>query len=92
MIRGVYYPSQTAAARALGVNTCVVTKALERGTINNVGRGKTGRPGMPVTIRGVTYGSLTDAARAIGVSVTAIIEAKQRNGLDRVGLRKHRHD
>ena len=67
-VRGVVYPSQRAAARALGVSEKTVRTALDAGRADMIGITGNGRPGKPCTYRGVEYPSLTAAAIACGVS------------------------
>ena len=67
-VRGVVYPSQRAAATALGVAEKTVRNALDAGTIDLVGLLVAGRPGKPCTYRGAEYPSMTAAAVACGVS------------------------
>jgi hypothetical protein len=67
-VRGVVYPSQRAAATALGVAEKTVRNALDAGTIDLVGLLVAGRPGKPCTYRGAEYPSMTAAAIACGVS------------------------
>lgn len=76
-IRGVHYPSQAAAARALGVSGFTISNALDEGRIDRVGLGLTspGTPGKPCWYRGKRYPSRTAAARACGVSVAAVSKA-----------------
>lgn len=74
-IRGVDYPSQAAAARALGVSVSTIGMALAVGRPDAAGLGSGfggGRPGKPCWYRGVRYPSRTAAARACGVSVAAV--------------------
>lgn len=76
-IRGVNYPSHSAAARALGVSASAVSAAVALGTqdhigLGNAGRSRIGRRGNPITIGGVTYPSQSTAARALGVSTSTI--------------------
>jgi len=90
-IRGVTYPSISAAARAHGVRPSTIHSAMERGRLDYVGVGssKNGKwNGSPVVIRGVTYSSLREAARALGVSPQAVSTALMRGTADNVGLRK----
>ena len=72
-IRGVAYPSQSAAARALGVTPTTVWKALESGRLDTVGvrdwkclRGRPW-PNAPrkVSVNGVAFTSMSKAARAV---------------------------
>jgi hypothetical protein len=81
-IHGVTYPSQTAAALALGVSARTVSAAKKRDALDRVGLDAF----EPLTIRGVTYPSQTAAALALGVSTRAVGVAKKRDTLDRVGL------
>ena len=67
-IRGVVYPTQRAAAKALGVSPQTVHHALERGTEDNIGLGRQNNNARPVTIDGVTYRSRAEAARRLGIS------------------------
>jgi len=93
-IRGVTYPSQTAAAGALGVSQATISNAMARGTLDGVGLGVDGTPRgreqVPVTIRGVSYPSITAAAKAHGVTVACVANARKRWALDTIGLRKAR--
>lgn len=86
VIRGRHYPSQKAAAQALGVTPATVNDALNRGTIDRVGLGRAAASAVPVTIRGRRYASQTEAARALGVSLATVWRARRRGTLDRVGL------
>lgn len=76
-IRGVTYPSQTAAADALGVAKATVSAAALGGTLDDVGRGLP-QPGCepahtrPTTVGGVTYPSRKAAAAALGVTVAQL--------------------
>jgi hypothetical protein len=66
LIRGVEYPSQTAAARALGIAQSGICKHLDRGTIDTTGLGRVTPPGRSVTIGGTQYTSIAQAARSTG--------------------------
>lgn len=74
IIRGTLYPSQSAAARALGVAQAVVFRALDRGTADNVGLGRS----KPVTIDGTEYPSVTAAAAALGRAKSTISKRLRR--------------
>jgi hypothetical protein len=74
-IRGVVYPSITAAAKAVGVTPASITQMLDRkGTLETVGLGKK-NPGpvgktnaaKPITLWRITFASRTDAARKLGI-------------------------
>ena len=67
-IRGVTYPSQKAAADALGLHPQTITNALNRGYIDQVGLRRGGNPGKPCFYRGKSYPSRQAAATAWGVS------------------------
>lgn len=85
-INGVIYPSQKAAALALGVHWTTIGRALERGSEDAVGPTATpGRTPKPVVINGVTYASQKEAAAAEGVSRSAIT---WRLGRDRARMEK----
>lgn len=62
-IRGKTYPSQSAAARALGVPATAIGIALDRGTLNNVGLGRNFNKTHPVIINGVLYDSIVEACK-----------------------------
>ncbi|MBC6437127.1 MAG: hypothetical protein GDA52_03060 [Rhodobacteraceae bacterium] len=83
-IRGVTYPSQAAAARALGVSTSSVARLARRGEPDSIGIGT--KSGQPITIRGVTYPSQAAAARALGISRQAVNDATRTGRLERCGL------
>ncbi len=69
LIRGILYPSQKAAAAALGVHYTTIAKAVEAGTQDRVGVSPRGRRiAVPVEIDGVRYRSMSEASRALGVS------------------------
>lgn len=77
-IRGVDYPSQAAAARALGVSASAIGMALAVGRPDSAGLGSGaggGHPGKPCWYRGKRYPSRTAAAKACGVSVAAVSKA-----------------
>ena len=76
-IRGVDYPSQSAAARALGVDLSTVTKALAAGKADGIGlrRNKGGNPGKPCVYRGRAYPSICAAAHDWGVSERTVRKA-----------------
>jgi hypothetical protein len=67
-IRGVDYPSQKAAAEALGLKPNTIGGALRRGTIERAGLGHFTPGNGEVTFRGVTYPSAAAAARAYKVT------------------------
>lgn len=47
-IRGVFYPSQSAAAEALGVHPSLISRAYRRGTLDRVGSGYVGKSFVPL--------------------------------------------
>jgi hypothetical protein len=72
-IRGVTYPSVSAAAEAIGVSADAIRKARRRGALDKVGLNPRGREhGLPVTIDDVTYPSVPKAAKALGMSYWAV--------------------
>lgn len=75
LIRGQLYPSQTAAARALGVHLSTVNAALNAGTEDRIGLGLQGSPGSPCYMNGKRWPSQAAAARALGVTPAAISRA-----------------
>lgn len=75
IIRGTLYPSQRAAAAALGVHVATVHQALERGRADFVGLAIKGRPGRPCYINGKRWPSQAACARALGVRPATISRA-----------------
>jgi predicted DNA-binding protein (UPF0251 family) len=71
-IRGVDYPSQKAAALALGTSKNTITNALDEGWIDEVGLRRRGQRPKPCTFRGNHYPSRKAAAEACGVSVQTV--------------------
>lgn len=70
LIRGTLYPSQSAAAKALGVTQATVCKALDDGDPDRVGR--RGRLIQPVIYKGVRYPSIGQAAKAHGIYASTL--------------------
>lgn len=66
-IRGITYPSASAAARELGVAASTVRCALENGNTDGVGLGRNWSRKIPCTVDGVEYESRSDAARAVDI-------------------------
>lgn len=87
-IRGVDYPSQLAAAKALGISVSAICNAKKRGRLDTVGLNPKKTEPSPVFIRGVTYPSQYAAAKALGVSPTTIWNALERGSLENAGKRK----
>ena len=87
-IRGITYPSQRAAARALGVSERTVRNALDAGRIDEVGtrEAKGGPGGVPCTYRGQVFPSRIAAAIACGVSSKAVYRAVGRARDARISL------
>ncbi|QNN99773.1 hypothetical protein P67b_00014 [Ruegeria phage Tedan] len=70
-IRGVDYPSQKAAADALGVSSWTIHYRLNRGTMQDLGatRPKTGPvSAIPCIVHGVRYKSMTEAKKVLRLS------------------------
>ena len=84
MIRGVLYPSQKAAAEAIGVTPNAVWKAVNNGTLETCGLYINNC--KPVTIRGVKYASMTEAAEALGIRQTNVSRAVRRGNADTLGM------
>jgi AraC-like DNA-binding protein len=70
LIRGVHYPSISAAARTLGISVSAIHGALERGTADNCGLGI--QPSTPITCDGTLYPSISAFARAFGMSSSTL--------------------
>jgi transcriptional regulator with XRE-family HTH domain len=74
LIRGQHYPSQRAAAAALGVTESAVSRMLtKRGELSVCGLRKYGAPGnrnasRPLTIGPLTFESRTKAAERLGIT------------------------
>lgn len=79
-IRGVTYPSQRVAARALGISERTIRNALDAGRVDQVGLHpkKGGAPGIPCVYRGKHYPSQIAAALACDVSPTSVYRAVRR--------------
>lgn len=71
-VRGVSYPSQAAAAEALGVAPSAIYGALERGTLDSVGLGRARHNLVPMQIGETVYPSAVEASRATGVNVKTL--------------------
>lgn len=65
IIRGVYYPSQKDAAKALGLNSSSISTALDRGSIDSCGFGLPDKFKIKITHNGITYPSIMQAAKEI---------------------------
>ena len=87
-VRGVYYPSQGAAAAALGVTTAAISLATKRGKLSRVGLGSKPEP-VPLRIRGVDYPSLNAAHRALNIPRSTLWRALEEGRLETVGLTKN---
>lgn len=77
VIRGVQYPSQTSAARALGVPQSAVYQALERGTLDGVGLGRNHHSKLRMMVDGVEFESIADAAREIGMRPDCLVSRRK---------------
>ncbi len=86
-IRGITYPSQKAAAEALGLHPTTIANALNGGYLEEVGLRRGGHPGKPCFYRGKAYPSRQAAATAWGVSRAYIskqlAKASQQRDLER---------
>ena len=76
-VRGVTYPSQRVAARALGVSERAIRNALDAGRVDQVGLcpKKGGAHGVPCVYRGQEYPSRIAAALACNVSANSVYRA-----------------
>ena len=89
-IRGTLYPSQSAAARALGVPQAAIYLAAEAGTLDNAGLGRNATRRYAAILDGVRYESQADLARAAGVNpewLNAKIRKARKQGKKSVTLR-----
>lgn len=73
-IRGITYPSQYAAARALGVPQSSITIALNRGDLSGVGMGRNWQRKFAVSVDDVQYETMTLAAMEIGCHCSSVHE------------------
>jgi hypothetical protein len=87
-IRGVLYPSQKAAAAAIGVTAGTVSGALATGKEDTVGLRLSLR--RPLLVAGVLYQSRGEAADALGISRQSIYRYINSDGVF-VGLRSKRN-
>lgn len=71
-VRGVTYPSQAAAAKALGVVLTTIHGATERGTLDSVGLGRARHNVVPMKIGDVVYPTALAASQATGVNVKTL--------------------
>lgn len=77
-IRGTVYPSQRAAADALGVKPATIAAARDAGTLDYVGLGpvsgerKARTSRRETIIGGEVYASRTAAAQALGLPLSAV--------------------
>ena len=76
VIRGVEYPSQRAAARALGIAQASVSKCVARGTLDRCGLFLKDGNAKVTTFRGMTFKSQRLAAEHFGVSVHVVSREK----------------
>lgn len=83
-IRGVQYKTQREAALALGVHQSTISRAVLRGTLDNVGldlhigphpKGFRVATPKPVVINGVRYGSKKIAREELGLGVIGLEDA-----------------
>ena len=92
VVKGIKYPSISAAAKALGISRQGAQKAIREGRdLTSIVPGKKLQKGekiaaIPITIRGVEYPSQLMAAEILGVSPPTIYKAKKRGRLHSVGL------
>jgi predicted transcriptional regulator len=69
-VKGVTYPSQVAAAKALGLSEATVSRRIEGGKVNlkNIGKQQKQR----VEIKGTIYRLLREASRQTGIHINTI--------------------
>lgn len=80
-IRGVLYPSMTAAARALGITLGAIWFAVENGREETVGLGaRGGHPGVETWVGARSFPSRRAAAKAEGVTTAAMCMRLRRTG------------
>ncbi len=90
-IRGINYPSLTAAASALGVSVGSVSLAVKRGTEDTIGLGF--RKQADLECDGVIYTNVRELAQAIGHTPASVYLALSRKTKDEAGyvlLNNHR--
>ena len=74
-VRGMLFPSLTAAAKHLGISVAAVWIAIEEGREDSVGLNSKPALRKPCRINGMTFISRTAAAAALGVTRAAISRA-----------------
>lgn len=77
-VRGVIYESVRECAAALGVKPAAVYKAMQRGTLDNLGQPPNAP--KPITIGGVSFPSIAALARYIGKDTSHTRRALQAGG------------
>ena len=82
-IRGIVYPSMTAAAAEMDVSVAAVWKAINRGTEDGIGLGQRQLEGL--ICDGVFYKSVPELAKAIGRTPAALHIALSRKKKDADG-------
>jgi len=97
-IRGIYYPSMTAAAKAIGVSVVAIHNARNEGRLATCGLGGGGGNRRPVTVYDDVLDVLTDfhclkdAAEHIGVSHSTLSKARasaKKAGLDYIRVKSY---
>lgn len=78
IIRGVHYPSQVAAAKAIGVSSQAVASGLDRGAVDTVGFGRNWNKKRKVKIDGVVYDSHWQAQHALNFPHNGLTSAARR--------------
>lgn len=77
LIRGVLYPSQVAASRALNVSQGMISHALDQGRLDQVGlQPRRARKANPIYMNGRQWPSYRAAAQGLNVTLPAIYRAK----------------
>lgn len=88
-VRGITYPTEDAAASALGVTRKIIDMARQAGWLDGLGLPPLRRhirQSVETVVRNHRYPSRAAAGRAIGVTRMAVSAAARRGTLDRVGL------
>jgi len=84
-VRGVTYPSRTAAADATGLQAKTLRLAEREGRLDTTG--DRSHLCKPITVRGVTYPSREQAAKALHVAKATLLNAIAKGTLENVGKR-----
>lgn len=76
-IRGVEYSSISQAAKKMHVTRETIRRAMENGTLDQVGVYEGPKSSKPVRVGGVTYPSITEASKKLKMSRRRLMELNE---------------